>query len=104
MNVWRTLGMVTVCAFFAGSTNVYADDAVQPATTPGSANVQVASVAPFAAQVPQKAGDPLHADPRWPQFKNCIDNTSTPDSFQACLQMAFLGAAPSGRVLALLTR
>ena len=103
MNVWRTLGMVTVCVFFAGSTNVYADDAVQPAVTPVPANVQVASVAPFAASI-QKTSDPLHADPRWPQFKNCIDNTSTPDSFQACLQMAFLGAAPTGHVLALLTR
>ena len=69
-----------------------------------SADVQVASVAPLAASTQQKAADPLRADPRWPKLKNCIDNTTTQDEFQACLQMAFMDVAPTGKVLALLTR
>ena len=35
--------------------------------------------------------DRLHNDPRWPQFKNCIENTETPEAFNACLRQAFLG-------------
>jgi hypothetical protein len=104
MKIWRTLGMVTVCAFLADSTTVYADDTAQPAAAPASADVQVASVAPLAASTQQKAVDPLHADPRWPKLKNCIDNTNTQDEYQACLQMAFMDVAPTGKVLALLTR
>jgi hypothetical protein len=103
MNIGRTLGMAVACMFIAGSTSVFAEDAGQVAT-PQTANTQVASVDPLAIPAQQKPGmDPLHADARWPQFKNCIDNTVTPAAFQACLQMAFLGAAPTGQVLALLT-
>ena len=34
--------------------------------------------------------DGLHKDPRWPQFRNCIDHTDTPQAFEACLQQAFM--------------
>ncbi len=98
----RTLGMVTACMLIAGSTNTFADETA--ATTP-AANTQVASVTTAAPTSDVKASvDPLHADARWPLFSNCINNTATPDAFQACLQMAFLGRRPNDQVLALLTR
>jgi hypothetical protein len=100
--------------FFAGSI-AYADDAVSmDAALPSQpvaeqpmapvANVQLAAVstAPI-GQAKAPVADPLHADTRWPLFANCINNTATPDAFQACLQMAFLGTGPNDQVLALLT-
>lgn len=107
MNNGRIVGMVVACVFMAGSTPVFADDTA-PSAAPVAATqdgtIELASVNPVALPNKQAtAQDPLHADPRWPKFKNCIDNTSTPATFQACLQMAFLDVAPSGQVLALLT-
>jgi len=32
--------------------------------------------------------DGLHRDPRWPQLRNCIENTATPKEFETCLQSA----------------
>jgi hypothetical protein len=123
MSIGRTLGMAIACVLIASSTSVFAGDlnsAAQPVAAPSastqpmaaaanapaaSANLQVASVEPAAVPAAQqKPGmDPLHADARWPLFKNCIDNTTTPAAFDACLQMAFLGAKPDNQVLALLT-
>ncbi len=99
----RTLGMVTACMLIAGSTSTFADEAVTG--TQLAANTQVASVTTTAPASDVKAStDPLHADARWPLFSNCINNTTTPDQFQACLQLAFMGVGPTDQTLALLTR
>src|SRR5262245_6645088 len=34
--------------------------------------------------------DGLHQDPRWPQFRKCIEETATPKEFESCLQSAFM--------------
>ncbi len=99
----RTLGMVTACMLIASSTNVFADGIVATGvTTPVNAQVASATTAAPASDV-KAAVDPLHADARWPLFSNCINNTTTPDAFQACLQLAFVGVGPNDQVLALLT-
>jgi hypothetical protein len=103
----RILGMVVACVFMAGSTPVFADDtalSAAPAVAAPNGTIELASVSPVSLPSQQAmAQNPLHADPRWPKMKNCIDNTTTPASFQACLQMAFMDVAPTGQVLALLT-
>ncbi|HEX3810925.1 MAG TPA: hypothetical protein VHW02_14615 [Rhizomicrobium sp.] len=109
MKTARELGMVLACAVMAASTNAIAADAggvSASAVSTQSSNVQVAAVEPTSAIASQTAttADPLHTDARWPLFKNCIDNTSNRNAFEACLQMAFLGGSPSPQVLALLTR
>jgi hypothetical protein len=123
--------MVSACVLFA-ATSVFADDVVpalnqitapadqqmavpadQPpvvqlgleASAPASvAPTQLASVEVVPPAAAPAVKDPLHADPRWPLFANCINNTATPDDFNACLQMAFTGVGPTDKVLALLTR
>jgi hypothetical protein len=55
-----------------------------------------ASPAPQPPPVQEPRTPPLNTlqtDPRWPQLKNCIDNTGTPDAFQACLQKVLGGGA-----------
>lgn len=105
----RELGMVLACVFVASSTAAVAagaGDANTSAAATQSTNVQIAAVEPTSAIASQTAttADPLHTDARWPLFKNCIDNTSNRNAFEACLQMAFLGGSPNPQVLALLTR
>ncbi len=34
--------------------------------------------------------DGLHQDPRWPQFRKCIEDTASPKEFESCLQSAFM--------------
>ena len=99
----RTLGMVTACMLIAGSTSTFADENVTGAKM--AANTQVAAVttATPASDVKTSA-DPLHADAHGPLFSNCINNTITPDQFQVCLQLAFMGVGPNDQALALLTR
>ena len=98
----RTLGMVTACMLIAGSTSTFADEVTGPTM---AANTQVASVtATVPASDVKASADPLHADARWPLFSNCINNTTTPDQFQVCLQLAFMGVGPNDQTLALLTR
>jgi hypothetical protein len=103
----RILGMVVACVFMAGSTPVFADDTASstaPAVAPQNGTIELASVNPVSLPNQQVAAqNPLHADPRWPKLKNCIDNTTTPAAFQGCLQLAFMDVAPTGQVLALLT-
>jgi hypothetical protein len=99
----RTLGMVTACMLIAGSTMAFADEITTAGTT-AAPNAQVASVTTAVSTSDAKAPvDPLHADAHWPLFSNCINNTTTPDAFQACLQLAFMGVGPNDQVLALLT-
>jgi hypothetical protein len=121
--------MVSACVLFA-ATSVFADDfvpaidqiapsadqktavpanqqaVVQPeANAPASITpTRLASVEVVPPAATPAVKDPLHADPHWPLFANCINNTATPDEFNACLQMAFTGVGPTGQVLALLTR
>jgi len=110
MKFGPALGMVAACILIAGTANVLAADAAQvdvkPAvdTSTPVANTQIAAIttaAPVGDTV--KTTDPLHADARWPLFANCINNTATPDAFQGCLQMAFMGVGPNDQVVALLT-
>ena len=46
------------------------------------------------ANVPNPAAgletDGLRQDPRWPQFRKCIEDTATPKEFESCLQSAFM--------------
>jgi hypothetical protein len=43
-----------------------------------------------ATRAPSLRTNELRADPRWPQFKGCIENSSTPEAFRACLQNIFV--------------
>jgi hypothetical protein len=92
----------------AGFTNAFAEDvtpvAVKSTIETPAVNTQVASLATATPISNVKSSaDPLHADPNWPLFSNCINNTATPAAFQGCLQMAFMGVGPNDQVLALLT-
>lgn len=106
MRLGPALGMVTACMLIAGSTNAFAEDAAPVGANPAApaANAQVAALTTaMPVDGTKAASDPLHADPNWPLFSNCINNTATPAAFQACLQMAFMGVGPNDQVLALLT-
>jgi len=86
------------------ATSVFADELPIPPAhaveTPmaGEAAKQTAAVAPLIGSsrtnVPNPAAgletDGLHQDPRWPQFRKCIEDTSTPKEFESCLQSAFM--------------
>ena len=69
--------------------------ALAPAAIPAKQDV-AALPAPTAMPVSlpgndmQVGQDGLHRDPRWPLFRNCIENTFSPQAFEACLQQAFL--------------
>jgi hypothetical protein len=106
-----SLGIVAACFILAGTSLALAQDAAptvdpKPAAEaqPSVAPTQVASLAGTTVAATVRATDPLHLDPNWPLFQNCIDNTATPAAFQGCLQLAFLGTGPSDKVVALLTR
>lgn len=109
MRIDPSLGIVAACFIIASSSFAMAQDAVPTVDTKPVAEAkapvaltQVASLsAPVAAAV--RTTDPLHLDPNWSLFQNCIDNTSTPEAFQGCLQMAFMGTGPVDKVAMLLT-
>lgn len=110
MRIDPSLGIVAACFILASSSFAMAQDAAPTVDTKPVAEAQAAPVAltqvaslaaPVAAAV--RTTDPLHLDPNWSLFQNCIDNTATPQAFQGCLQMAFQGTGPIDKVAMLLT-
>lgn len=55
------------------------------------------------AAAPGLGQDGLHADRRWPQFANCVNNTVSRQEFVSCLRTAYLSDG-TGTELALLGR
>jgi len=106
----RKLGMAVMCFCLSGGVGVSANAADVTANhsqgaVVQSTDIELAAVEPRSQVVSRQVNaDPLHADPHWPLFKNCIDNTANRGAFDACLQMAFLGGSPDSQTLALLTR
>ena len=87
--------LFVACSVLFGAAAVNAEPQSQTGQrAPTGAAAQVAilpapSARPQAPRVPVLRTNELRADPRWPLFKGCIENTATPDAFRACLQNAF---------------
>ena len=80
---------LAIVATFAVVTGAQAAELPNAATAFPVQPVQVASLGGPSEAAP-RTGDGLHADPRWPNFANCINNTGSRAQFEACLRSAFM--------------
>jgi len=86
--------VIAVASVVVGLTAAHAEPQPAPVRTAerAPARVAVLPLSQTAAQPTRRARletDALRADVRWPYLRECMDTTSTPEAFRACLHDVF---------------